>query len=212
MSKLPAREAPQRSALSPRTQAVLALIQGLLPALTAIVGGIWVAYAYLHQQAETERAQTRQAEQESRTRLLQAQKEFLDHQLNEYEVLAEIAARTVAAARARNGDGFREASKLGAEFSEQQATPLRSLHSLRPQGSDHSTPYVGFVPFPVDGRDYSDDGCPERGTNHPRHALYVSAGRRYVCLVHLLSFRPTTQSEAPQEAAAFQLEMNCPAE
>ncbi len=112
MSKTPGRETPQRSALSPRTQAVLALIQGLLPALTAIIGGIWVAFTYLHQQAETQRAQTRQAEQEGRTRLLQAQKEFLDHQLNEYGVLAEIAARTVAAARTRNGDGFRDASRI----------------------------------------------------------------------------------------------------
>jgi hypothetical protein len=33
--------------LSPLTTAILALIQGLLPAMTAIIGGLWVAFTYL---------------------------------------------------------------------------------------------------------------------------------------------------------------------
>lgn len=34
-------------ALSPRTQAILSLTQGLLPALTGILGGLWLAFTYI---------------------------------------------------------------------------------------------------------------------------------------------------------------------
>jgi hypothetical protein len=44
MNAVPAR--PQQM-LSPLTTAILALIQGLLPAMTAIIGGLWVAFTYL---------------------------------------------------------------------------------------------------------------------------------------------------------------------
>jgi hypothetical protein len=61
MSKLPARTVPERQVLSPLTTAILALIQGLLPAMTAIVGGLWVAFTYLDQQKEARVAQQQQA-------------------------------------------------------------------------------------------------------------------------------------------------------
>jgi hypothetical protein len=38
--------------LSPVTVAVLALVQGLLPAMTAIVGGLWIAFTYVEHQKE----------------------------------------------------------------------------------------------------------------------------------------------------------------
>jgi hypothetical protein len=69
MSKLPVREV-NRQVLSPRVEATLALIQGLLPAMTAILGGLWVVSTYLDQQKAS-----------NTTRLLEAQKPVYEKQL-----------------------------------------------------------------------------------------------------------------------------------
>jgi hypothetical protein len=47
--------------LSPTTQAVLSLVQGLLPAMTAIVGGLWVAFTYMQHQKEARDQASEQA-------------------------------------------------------------------------------------------------------------------------------------------------------
>jgi len=46
MGKLPERAPRERPPLSPITTAILAHVQGFLPALTAIIGGLWVAFTY----------------------------------------------------------------------------------------------------------------------------------------------------------------------
>jgi hypothetical protein len=47
--------------LSPTTQAVLSLIQGLLPAMTAIVGGLWIAFTYIEHQKDARDQASKQA-------------------------------------------------------------------------------------------------------------------------------------------------------
>jgi hypothetical protein len=39
--------------LSPKTTAILTLVQGLLPALTAILGGLWIVWTYIDNQGRT---------------------------------------------------------------------------------------------------------------------------------------------------------------
>ena len=95
---------PQRGPLSPRTQALLALVQGLLPVMTAIVGAIWIAWTYLNDQraqaereAESQANVMKQAESESRVRLLEAQKPFLDKKLQIFFETASVAGNLVNA-------------------------------------------------------------------------------------------------------------------
>jgi hypothetical protein len=93
MSKLPMREDPKP--LSPRTQAALALAQALVPLLATIGAGLWVVLTYVWQQhdANLKDLQNRVALQEkaitemtetARVRLIEAQKPFLDRQLQLY--------------------------------------------------------------------------------------------------------------------------------
>jgi hypothetical protein len=84
MSDAPQSDSPEKEPLSPKTKAILALIQGLLPAMTAIVGGLWVAITYLEQQKEARAQQEIQAQRDNKTRLLEARKPFLDKQLALY--------------------------------------------------------------------------------------------------------------------------------
>jgi hypothetical protein len=94
----------KNDSLEPRTQALLSLAQGLLPAMTAIIGGIWIALTYLWDhsaQAEKDRLQADQDReqrfQESRVRLLEAQKPFLDRKLQTYFDTAQVAGKLVIA-------------------------------------------------------------------------------------------------------------------
>jgi hypothetical protein len=95
MSDTPAH-ASEKDPLSPRTKAVLALIQGLLPAMTAIVGALWIAGTYLHDQrvraANDEGTQT----QQSQIRLLEAQKAFLQEKLRVFVEAANVAGKIVS--------------------------------------------------------------------------------------------------------------------
>jgi len=97
MSKLPVRHLPEKQVLSPLTAAVLALIQGVLPAMTAIVGGLWVAFTYLQQQNDARIAQGEQTRKENIARLLQARKPFIDKQLELYVKTAQVAGILVSA-------------------------------------------------------------------------------------------------------------------
>jgi hypothetical protein len=67
----------RREALSPATQAVLSLAQGVIPVMTAIVGGLWVAFTYIQQQRDLQvqaanqaKVGAAQAERELHGRLL----------------------------------------------------------------------------------------------------------------------------------------------
>ena len=82
--------------LSPTTMAVLALIQGLLPALTAIIGGIWIAWTYLENQKHAHTDQIEQAQKENVTRLLEARKPFIDKQLALYVETSQVTGRLVS--------------------------------------------------------------------------------------------------------------------
>jgi|SRR6202035_3248012 hypothetical protein len=82
--------------LSPMTTAVLALIQGLLPALTATAGGIWIAWTYIENQKHAQAEQIEQAQKENTTRLLEARKPFIDKQLALYVETSQVAGRLVS--------------------------------------------------------------------------------------------------------------------
>jgi|ERR1051326_547478 hypothetical protein len=82
--------------LSPATAAILALIQGLLPAMTAIVGGLWVAFTYLENQKEAEAERQLQIKRENVARLLEARKPFIAKQLDLYVKTAQVAGELVA--------------------------------------------------------------------------------------------------------------------
>jgi hypothetical protein len=93
-----------RNPLTPRTQALLALIQGLLPVMTAIVGALWIAWTYLNDQrakseidAQNRAHDMKQSGTESRIRLLEAQKPFLDKKLQIYFETGTIAGKLINA-------------------------------------------------------------------------------------------------------------------
>lgn len=81
-------QTPKKEPLSPRTQAVLALVQGLLPALTAIIGGLWIAGTYLNDQRIN-------AHKEAISRLIEAQRPFLERQLKMYVEATEVVGKMV---------------------------------------------------------------------------------------------------------------------
>jgi hypothetical protein len=95
MSRLPARERPVKDPLSPTTQAILQLIQGLLPALSAVVVGGWVAFTFLQQQKEAQASLLRQSEKENLTRLTEARKPFIEKQFSIYFEIVEVAGKFV---------------------------------------------------------------------------------------------------------------------
>jgi hypothetical protein len=76
-----AEEDDKKPALSPLTLALLSLLQGLLPAMTAIVGGLWVAFTYLNQQAEAQRLQIEQRDKDRTAHLFEASKPYFEKQL-----------------------------------------------------------------------------------------------------------------------------------
>src|SRR5438105_9124533 len=69
--------AEPRQPLSPKTQAILALVQGLLPAMTAIIGGLWVAFTYIENQHKAQVQNEIQAGREAIARSVEARKPFL---------------------------------------------------------------------------------------------------------------------------------------
>src|SRR5947208_1902247 len=93
MTIAPVDEPAKTNLLSPTTQAVLALVQGLLPPLTAIIGGIWVVMTYLDQQQDAHKKLAAQIDSEGQTRLLVARKSFNDQQFALYVQIAEIVSK-----------------------------------------------------------------------------------------------------------------------
>lgn len=63
---------------SPRAQALLALVPTVLPAMTAILGGLWVVFTYLDHQRDQERAQRTLATQQQADAARQAAKQQED--------------------------------------------------------------------------------------------------------------------------------------
>jgi hypothetical protein len=90
---LPTKE---QARLSPTTTAILALTQGLLPALTAIVGGLWIVWTYIDNQKHTQSAQAEQARRDSDARTFEARKPFLDKQLALYIETSQVSGQLVS--------------------------------------------------------------------------------------------------------------------
>jgi len=90
MSKLPVREAKKAEILSPWVQAGLALLQGVLPAMTAIIGGLYVLRTHVEDQARAERALAEQQKQATTARYFEARKPFYDKQLGLYFEAARV--------------------------------------------------------------------------------------------------------------------------
>ncbi|SRR6267378_1212619 len=82
MSKLPVRET-KTEILSPKIQAGLTLLQGLLPAMTAIIGGLYVYSTHIQDQLI-------QQGRAAQTRSFEAKKSFFDKQLTLYGEVARI--------------------------------------------------------------------------------------------------------------------------
>jgi hypothetical protein len=95
MSKLPVR--PQRDPLSPLTKAIFALIQGLLPPLSAIAVGAWAIFTYIDHQKEARVQQTVQSVKDDAARLFESQKPFNQKQLELYMEAAQVVGRLVSA-------------------------------------------------------------------------------------------------------------------
>jgi hypothetical protein len=88
-SKLPVREVKQPQ-VSPRLSIVLAFVQGFLPLMIAVIGGLWAVFTYLENQKAAQRAVEAQQERDNVTRLIEARKPFLSLHLERYAETAKI--------------------------------------------------------------------------------------------------------------------------
>jgi hypothetical protein len=95
MSEHVGSESREKDPLSPTTKALLALIQGLLPTMTAIIGGLWIVFTYLDHQQDAQNAAASRAKQEASTRRIEAQRPFLEKQLSLYFETAQVTGRLV---------------------------------------------------------------------------------------------------------------------
>jgi len=74
----------------------LELVKTLVPAMTAVIGGLWVAWTYVDNQRAASKHDQAQAERDERTRRIEAQKPFSSIQLSLFmeagKVTGELAA------------------------------------------------------------------------------------------------------------------------
>jgi hypothetical protein len=75
----------------------LELVQGLLPALTAIGTAGWIAYTYFAGQEQTRANEATVAQRENATRVFEAQKSFSQKQLQLYAETGRVLGRLVSA-------------------------------------------------------------------------------------------------------------------
>jgi hypothetical protein len=95
MSEAPVRETSKK-VLSPINVAILQLVQGVLPALTAILGGLWVVFTYLDHQQTTHKEELESSIRDTRIRLLEARKPFIDKQLSLYIEVTQLAGKLIS--------------------------------------------------------------------------------------------------------------------
>jgi hypothetical protein len=92
---------------NPSGHGILSLAQAWLPILTVVGGALWGHFTYLDQAKEAAKIQAAseqkladerksQSERDSRTRLIEAQKAFLDKQLALYVETSQVVGRLVA--------------------------------------------------------------------------------------------------------------------
>jgi hypothetical protein len=71
------------------------IAQAWLPTLTAVVGAIWGLWLYVDQHQKDREQASEQAVRDSRARIIEAQKPFLDKQLGLYFETAQVVGRLV---------------------------------------------------------------------------------------------------------------------
>jgi hypothetical protein len=76
-------------------QMALEWVKALVPAMTGIGAGLWVAYRYLADRREAHKQTLRQQRSEELTRALEARKPFLARQLELYFETAEVVGKLV---------------------------------------------------------------------------------------------------------------------
>src|ERR1700687_1697369 len=82
--------------MKPLSQNTVQLIVALLPAMTAVVGGLWVAFTYVENQRQAREQENAQAQRENRTRLIEAQKPFSSIQLALFMEAGKVAGELAA--------------------------------------------------------------------------------------------------------------------
>jgi hypothetical protein len=80
------------------------VIQGWLPVLTVVVGAGWALYTYLDHQKDAARLLRLQADKEMVTRRIEAQKPFLQKQLDLYFETAHIVGKLVTMEPSSSGE------------------------------------------------------------------------------------------------------------
>jgi hypothetical protein len=81
--------------LSPRTTQILTFLQGFLPLMIAVCGGVWGLYTYFNQQNEARTLAANQTKKELQVSYAQARKPFLDRQFSLYQNIVETTATLV---------------------------------------------------------------------------------------------------------------------
>ena len=84
--------------MSRTTPSLLRLAERLLPVLVAVGGALWALFLYFGHQTEIARQERIEAEKQSRTRLIEAQKPFLTKQLELYFETAQVVGKLVTTA------------------------------------------------------------------------------------------------------------------
>jgi hypothetical protein len=69
------------------------LLKSLVPALTAIIGGLWVAYTYVENQRQAREQEVAQSRKDNITRLIEAQKPFASVQLQLFMEAGKVAGQ-----------------------------------------------------------------------------------------------------------------------
>ena len=76
-------------------RSILNIIQAWLPVLTVVIGTLWGLYTYIDHQKTVEAEARRQSDRDSNTRRIEAQKPFLQKQLELYFEAARVAGQLV---------------------------------------------------------------------------------------------------------------------
>jgi hypothetical protein len=97
-------------------QIALAWIGGLVPAMSAVVGGVWIAYTYLRNQREAHEDHARQAQSDAVSRSIEARKPFLARQLEIYFETAEIVGKLVTISNFEDPEWVRSRARYSQLF------------------------------------------------------------------------------------------------
>lgn len=106
--------------LSPKTLAVLSLIQGLLPAMTAIVGGLWITFTFIQHQKDTRNQELKQSQA---TEMQASRKSADESALANKELRYKLYDIYRPMLEKRDADHFEMAQMMGRILSYEVASP-----------------------------------------------------------------------------------------